>query len=320
MRFARFLIALLILTVTSSVSDSAATLAQTCQSGKNKAAGKYDYCRQRAEGKYATTGDGATRTASLQKCLNKYNALWPALEMKAGGNCPSVGDQAAIQNVTDEHTTNIATALAGGTLQDCPADLSTCNADLVACESAGRSPATGQTTCWSTGGVVIPCAGTGQDGDVRAGAALAYTDNGDGTITDANTGLMWEKQSNGDFSVHDMGNVYTWDQAFSVHVAALNGASFAGHTDWRVPNVKELMGIVNYENASPAVSLPFNTNCTYPCTVLTCSCTAGVYYWSSSSVANGPTAAWNVNFDIGLVFATDKSSGNLYVRAVRGGT
>ena len=44
-------------------------------------------------------------------------------------------------------------------------------------------------------GTVIPCAGTGQDGDIQAGATLSYTDNGDGTITDNNTGLMWEKKS-----------------------------------------------------------------------------------------------------------------------------
>ncbi len=36
-----------------------------------------------------------------------------------------------------------------------------------------------------------------------------------------------------------MSNHYTWEQAFA-HVAALNGMSFAGHADWRLPNVKEL--------------------------------------------------------------------------------
>jgi len=40
-------------------------------------------------------------------------------------------------------------------------------------------------------------------------------------------------------SVHDVSKHYTWEQAFA-HVAALNGMSFAGHADWRLPNVKEL--------------------------------------------------------------------------------
>ena len=66
-------------------------------------------------------------------------------------------------------------------------------------------PATGQTTCWDTTGSAIPCAGTGQDGDFGEGAPLAYLDNGDGTVTDVNTGLVWEKLSH-DGSVHDEHN------------------------------------------------------------------------------------------------------------------
>jgi Protein of unknown function (DUF1566) len=182
----------------------------------------------------------------------------------------------------------------------------------------GGFPATGQTTCWNSNGAVIPCAGTGQDGDTQTGAPLAYVDNGDGTITDTNTGLTWEKLSNGDGSVHDVANLYSWDHAFSVHVATLNSTSFAGHADWRVPNVKELQSIVNYENLSPAISPAFNTNCTSPCTVLTCSCTQSEDYWSSSSAV--PAAgAWLVDFTIGEVAPTDKDI-TLFVRAVRGGS
>src|SRR5262249_5481923 len=121
-------------------------------------------------------------------------------------------------------------------------------------------PATGQTTSYMAG----------DDGAIRAGAVLSYTDNGDGTITDNNTGLMWEKQSD-DGSIHDKDNVYTWADAFAVHIAGLNaGAGFAGHTDWRLPNVKELQSIVNYQNVNPAVSAAFNTGCAASCTVTSC--------------------------------------------------
>src|SRR2546422_4574104 len=112
---------------------------------------------------------------------------------------------------------------------------------------ACQLPATGQTTCWDSSGNVIPCAGTGQDGDLQKGAPLSYTDNGDGTITDNNTGLMWEKLSM-DGSVHDVSNTYTWANAFAQHVATLNGTSFAGHNDWRMPNVKELESLMNYHD------------------------------------------------------------------------
>ena len=182
-------------------------------------------------------------------------------------------------------------------------------------------PATGQTTCWNNNGRVTPCAGTGQDGDTLAGAPLAYTDNEDGTVTDNNTGLIWEKQSLGDGSVHDDLNTYTWDSAFSAHVGTLNGANFAGHADWRMPNRKELESILNLENRSPAVSPAFNTGPPYPfpCTVLTCSRTQTGGYWSSTSYANDPGLVWAVDFDVGIVFLPPKTY-HLYVRAVRGGS
>src|SRR5437773_2844025 len=107
-----------------------------------------------------------------------------------------------------------------------------------------KFPATGQMTCWDTNGNVIPCAGTGQDGDLRKGAPLSYTDNGNGTVTDNNTGLVWEKLSM-DGSVHDVSTTYPWANAFAQHVATLNSTNFAGHNDWRMPNVKELESIMN---------------------------------------------------------------------------
>jgi len=164
---------------------------------------------------------------------------------------------------------------------------------------------------------VITCAATGQDGDTLKGAPLVYVDNGDGTITNVNTGLMWEKVSQ-DGSVHDVNNRYTWDTAFSGHVAELNGTSFAGHTDWRLPNVRELATLANYENYNPGVSAAFNT-CTSGCTVLTGSCTSTQLYWSSSTLRENPFLAWVENPLDGGVFGAPKSQFNA-VRAVPGGS
>ena len=185
----------------------------------------------------------------------------------------------------------------------------------------GFFPASGQTTCWDGSGNVIPCFGSGQDGDLQAGAALRYQDNGNGTITDLNTGLIWEKKSD-DGSIHDKDTMYTWDNAFAVHVAGLNAANFAGYQDWRLANVKELQSIVDYETSNPAVTHggPFDDNCLAGCTVLTCSCTAAKFYWSSTTFVIAPTAAWEVDFMVaGDVNAAAKSDGTLSVRAVRGG-
>lgn len=118
-----------------------------------------------------------------------------------------------------------------------------------------------------------------------------------------------------DGGTHDKDTLYTWADAFAVKVAALNsGAGFAGHTDWRVPNVKELQSIVNYETVNPAVSAAFNTGCTV---------TAPTYYftgyWSSSTYALALSYAWRVFFSDALVSAGYKPD-DFSVRAVRGGS
>jgi hypothetical protein len=181
----------------------------------------------------------------------------------------------------------------------------------------GGFPATGQTTSFRVQ--------SDDDGGIQAGATLSYTDNGDGTLTDDNTCLVWEKQTI-DGSIHDMDNTYTWADAFDVHVAGLNAANFAGHDDWRLPNVKELLSIIDYENFGPAVAPAFqNASCTSSNSVLTASCTRGEIYWSSTTTANNPnfapTFAYFVNFRDGFVFVESKSGVNSSrrVRAVRGG-
>jgi hypothetical protein len=187
-------------------------------------------------------------------------------------------------------------------------------------EPARHFQATGQTTCWGSAipANIIPCAGTGHDGELQFGAALAYVDNSDGTITDTNTGLMWEKLSD-DGMIHDWNNTYTWDNAFSVKVATLNGGGgFAGYGDWRVPNIKELQSIANYQNFNPAVSAVFNNGCTPGCTVTSCSCTQSYDHWSSSSSAASPYFAGSVYFYDGTSINAYKTT-NHYVRAVRGG-
>jgi len=190
-----------------------------------------------------------------------------------------------------------------------------------ACEGA-TFPATGQTTCWDATGTVIPCAGTGQDGDIQAGAPLAYVDNGDGTVSDSNTGLTWEKLDDESLGgIHDKDDTYTWEDAVTVKIAALNTPPcFAGHCDWRLPSLKELLSIADYEVPfpGPTVRAAFETGCVPGCTSITCSCTAPDFYWSSTTYAGSPQFAWYVVFFDGNVLANPKDTLG-YVRAVRGG-
>jgi len=213
------------------------------------------------------------------------------------------------------------------TMESCPAKLTQCQSDLASCQSqpgGQRFPASGQTTSY----------GPGSDGDVRAGAALSYTDNGDGTITDHNTGLMWEKKDDSG-GIHDKDNYYTWGMDSSPYtmngtmvtgfLATLNRAPcFAGHCDWRIPNVKELQSIVDYAipYPGPTVNAAFHnaagcTGCT-DVRLASCSCTASDYYWSSTTFRSNPGSEWGVYFNFGYVDDGSKSSDGA-VRAERGG-
>ena len=105
-----------------------------------------------------------------------------------------------------------------------------------------------------------------------------------------------------------------------VKIASLNTAAFAGYTDWRVPTVNELESIANRGATLPAVPSAFHTGCGAGCTVLTCSCTvsASMIYWSSSSYVSAPGKAWLVNFYDGTTYVAVKTDG-YRVRAVRDG-
>ena len=228
---------------------------------------------------------------------------------------------------------------------------SRCSLDfsLCFCDAGALLPSTGQTKCWDVDGNLIDCAGTAHDGDIRAGAPLSYTDNGDGTITDDNTRLMWEKK-NDSGGIHDVDDTYAWDTTsgalpgFALFIDKLNntcdgdgfvqcdddntcGASgqcgFAGHRDWRVPNVKELVSILDYGGEAPNVHPVFHSECVPGC--VECSCTVdsistpgGGCYWSATSVVGLEVDAHCVRFVGGVALINCKVD-PAPVRAVRGG-
>ena len=233
----------------------------------------------------------------------------------------------------DELVKAVTRALAGCAddgvcrLDDCATQLATCQGDLAECRAhpaPQRLPASGQTTAF----------GPGSDGDVRAGAPLAYTDNGDGTITDDNTGLIWEKKDHGG-GVHDVDKRFSWGAntepfamdgtIVSEFLATLNTPPcFAGSCDWRIPNIKELQTLVDYENlpaSGPVIDAAFNANCVAGCTAdgngaPVCSCSASFVYWSSTTGRGVPMDAWIVDFDSGIVAFLLKNLDGA-VRAVR---
>ncbi|WP_417271707.1 DUF1566 domain-containing protein [Celeribacter sp.] len=79
-------------------------------------------------------------------------------------------------------------------------------------------------------------------GDEGVYGVNAFTDNGDGTVTDTATGLMWQQSDNGERR--------EWADA----LAYCEALELAGYDDWRLPNSKTLQSIVDYDRTSfPAI-------------------------------------------------------------------
>jgi hypothetical protein len=168
-----------------------------------------------------------------------------------------------------------------------------------------------------------------------AAIACRYGVNSDGTVTDYDTGLVWEQKDNLDGTPnpadpHDADNTYPWSApgpapdgaAFTGFLASLNDCpssdgttltgGFAGHCDWRLPSIVELAGIVD-------LSAPGCSTFTGPCIDQTVfGPTVASVYWSATADATTPDGAWFVGFKNGNVF-TDLKTFGFYVRGVRSG-
>ncbi|MFI3283555.1 MAG: DUF1566 domain-containing protein [Erysipelotrichaceae bacterium] len=92
----------------------------------------------------------------------------------------------------------------------------------------------------------------------------SYTDNGDGTITDNSSGLMWMQT--------DLGVAVDWEEALSL----AENYEYAGYDDWRLPDVKELQSIVDYAGSYPAIDQDY-----FICIELEEN--ENYYFWTSTS-------------------------------------
>ena len=128
----------------------------------------------------------------------------------------------------------------------------------------------------------------------QCGSFDNFIDNGDGTVTDNATSLMWQKDT--------APGTYTWEEALSY----CENLKLAGYNDWRLPNRNELQSIVDYSQHDPSIDTIFFPN------------TISSLYWSSTTYAYGPSYAWGISFGHGGMYGLTKSY-NLYVRAVRSG-
>jgi phage baseplate assembly protein gpV len=145
--------------------------------------------------------------------------------------------------------------------------------------------ATGQTLCYSTVGATILCTGTGQDGELRSGVAWPpprFSSNGDQTVTDNLSGLIWTEDAN------PAAVTKTWQGALD-YITGLNSSNHLGYNDWRLPSVRELRTLPDYSLADSSAWLStqgfFNVQ--------------AKIYWSSTTYAGYASNAWLVGMDSG---------------------
>lgn len=195
-----------------------------------------------------------------------------------------------------------------GGMAVCSVELAACTANLAALETEVRVPQTGQETSFTAG----------DDGDLMVGAPLPvprFTDNGNGTVTDNLTRLIWLK---------DAGclGAKTWPDAVSSANNLASGAcglsdgSAAG--DWRLPNIGELHSVINFQFTPVAVS---NTHGTAPWTSgdpFTGPLGGDNNFWSSTTLAGNFTFGLFVEPTQGAISFEPKTS-TLSVWPVRGG-
>jgi hypothetical protein len=120
-----------------------------------------------------------------------------------------------------------------------------------------------------------------------------FKDNEDGTVTDFTTRLMWKKIAD---------KKMTWEEALTY----CENLNYAGYTDWRLPNINELISLVDYSQNDPCIAGSFFPD------------TQSLPYWSSTTNSLVPKHAWMVIFNHGNVGSNAKKKEYL-VRPVRGG-
>jgi hypothetical protein len=185
-------------------------------------------------------------------------------------------------------------------------------------------PKTGQTDCYLSADPwgICTCGTTncpsGQDGGLEKGVAWPnprFTDNGDGTVTDNLTGLIWLQNANCPGPPRAWGIAH--DDVVQLNTNGKmndndcgdtsNGGSH--QTDWRLPSVRELFSLIDSSQCAPTLPSAYTTYFTD---------VQSSGYWSSTTFACLASGAWYVSLGDGYVNSDDKTGAG-YVWPVRGG-
>ncbi|MBF0622341.1 MAG: DUF1566 domain-containing protein [Magnetococcales bacterium] len=158
---------------------------------------------------------------------------------------------------------------------------------------------TGQTRCFDDSWAEITCDGSGHDGEYQKGVAASsprFTDQGDGTVLDAQTGLVWLKNSTCLTSI-SWNDALTSASTMADGTCGLTDGSTAGQ--WRMPNFVELESLMDMGQGTPTLEAghPFEVP-------------GNSYFWTSTYFAKDNSKAWTIDTNYGYPSsAYDRSSG-----------
>jgi hypothetical protein len=216
------------------------------------------------------------------------------------------------------------------------------------CANAGQDGRFGRDAASGAGALPKTGAGAGgfdftkigNDGSVLLASAALGPNPTDWACTRDNvTGLIWEVKTNTNTDLRYKGHAYTWYStaannggdpgglgndscngtlaAYSNqcnttnYILAVNAATLCGHSDWRLPKVRELQSIKDFGAADPAIDTSYFPN------------TQSYFYWSVDIYALLPNNAWMISFSGGQSGNTSDTAGaktaGVYVRLVRDG-
>jgi hypothetical protein len=172
----------------------------------------------------------------------------------------------------------------------------------LACESAGMAACVDPS--WAEWTMPNVPADTGGTGSGAAASPNHYSDNGDGTVTDNVTGLMWEQMPAPVMFVSKTGpTAYVQAQALSY----CDALTLAGYGNWRLPTIIELASLVDTGVTNAMLNPDY----------FTWAQGLGLSFWSATPVAGSPSLAWIFDFAVGYPKTQDAKAIVLGVACVR---
>jgi hypothetical protein len=150
----------------------------------------------------------------------------------------------------------------------------------------------------------------GDDGAIQAGAPASgprFIDNGDGTVTDRASQLVWQKGDSSNQAFGGLQDSLSWDNAFA-YVREMNTAGYTGRRNWRLPNYFELLSVLDYSQFSSTLD-----------PLMKASTRAGLHWSATSRDLHPTTHGWAVNCWNGYGTFFPKTD-VYFVKAVLGGS